>query len=440
MGAYPSGPRHGLSLCAGGGGLDLGLMLAEPDFHTRCFVEWEEYPRQAIIAGQRAGYFAPAPIWDDLRTFDARPWAGRIDTLLAGYPCQPFSAAGKRLGEDDERHLWPEVARCARELGPGLEWIFLENVAGHVSLGLETVLRELWDMGFTPAAGLFSAGETGAAHERLRIFIVAHARRSERREDPIAGRVIDRDDAGREESPGRPAKSGHSRGGELGHAQGLGRREGRPEPELWRGRDAAAGAGGAMADADGRNTGAEREQRGREQRFQPPGRHAGGTGDAVRGELGDAMADASGPRLEWREQPESLGERHGTVAHGPAAQCGRPRVHPPGPADMAGWGEVLRHAPHLAPAVSLRDVKRAADHFAQMVARGELAEAAAESIVCRMADGLAARSRALRLLGNGVMPLQAALAWVTLAGAHGLEPIEWSNAKPARKNFKPAID
>lgn len=246
----PSRPRNGISLCGGAGGLDLGLSLAEPGFSTRCWVEIEEYPRDCIIAGQRAGYFAPAPIWTDLRTFDARPWAGRIDTLLAGYPCQPFSAAGKRLGEDDERHLWPEVARCARELGPGLEWIFLENVAGHVSLGLETVLRELRDMGFTPAAGLFSAGETGAAHERLRIFIVAHARRSERREDPIAGRVIDRDDAGREEAPGRPAKSGHSRGGELGHTPGLGRGEGRPEPELWRGRDAAPGAGRAMADAE----------------------------------------------------------------------------------------------------------------------------------------------------------------------------------------------
>ena len=296
-------------------------------------------------------------------------------------PCQPFSAAGKRLGEDDERHLWPEVARCARGLGPGLEWIFLENVAGHVSLGLETVLRELRDMGFTPAAGLFSAGETGAAHERLRIFIVAHARRSERREDPIAGRVIDRDDAGREEAPGRPAKSGHSRGGELGHAQGLGRREGRPEPELWRGRDAAAGAGGAMA-------------------------------------------DASGAGLEGRERGGSPAERHGPAAHGPASECGRPWVHAPGPADTAVWSDVLRHAPHLAPAVSLRDVKRAADHFAALVARGIMAESEAESIVCRMAASLSNRSRALRLLGNAVHPLAAGHAWRSLASAHGLGPVD----------------
>ncbi|WP_454283664.1 DNA cytosine methyltransferase [Roseovarius sp. MBR-79] len=137
-----SRPRHGLSLCAGGGGLDLGLTLAEPGFHTRAFVEWEDWPRTVLIAAQRAGYFAPAPIWDDLRSFDARAFRGAFDTVLAGYPCQPFSAAGKRGGADDPRHLWPDVARVIGECSP--EWVFLENVPGHVTLGLETVLRELW--------------------------------------------------------------------------------------------------------------------------------------------------------------------------------------------------------------------------------------------------------------------------------------------------------
>ena len=101
-----------------------------------------------------------------------RVFRGAFDIVLAGYPCQPFSAAGKRAGADDPRHLWPEVARVITECRP--EWVFLENVAGHVSLGLEIVLRELWAMGFTPAAGLFSAAEVGAPHQRLRIFIVAH--------------------------------------------------------------------------------------------------------------------------------------------------------------------------------------------------------------------------------------------------------------------------
>jgi len=163
-----SRPLHGLSLCAGGGGLDLGVMLAEPGYHTRAFVEREEWPRVVLIAAQRAGYFAPAPVWDDLRSFDARPFLGAFDIVLAGYPCQPFSAAGKRAGANDPRHLWPDVARVIADCRP--EWVFLENVSGHVTLGLETVLRELWGMGYTPAAGLFSAAEVGATHQRLRIF------------------------------------------------------------------------------------------------------------------------------------------------------------------------------------------------------------------------------------------------------------------------------
>lgn len=142
MNGMVSRPRHGFSLCAGGGGVDLGLILAEPGYHTRAFVEWEDWPRAVLIAARRAGYFAPAPIWTDLRSFDARPFRGAFDAVLAGYPCQPFSAAGRRGGADDPRHLWPDVARVIGECRP--EWVFLENVAGHVALGLETVLRESW--------------------------------------------------------------------------------------------------------------------------------------------------------------------------------------------------------------------------------------------------------------------------------------------------------
>lgn len=103
-------PRNGLSLCAVGAGLDMGLMLAEPGFHTRCFVEWEEYPRSVIIAAQRAGYLERAPIWDDLTTFDARPLSGAIDTLLAGYPCQLVSERG-RTTNDTCSPMSPELPK-----------------------------------------------------------------------------------------------------------------------------------------------------------------------------------------------------------------------------------------------------------------------------------------------------------------------------------------
>jgi len=372
----------------------MGLMLAEPGFHTRCWVEWEEYPRSVIIAGQQAGYFAPAPIWDDLTTFDARPFAGCIDTLLAGYPCQPFSHAGQRKGADDERHLWPDVARVARELGPTLQWLFLENVAGHLTLGLETVLRTIRDMDFTPAVGLFTAAETGAPHERERVFIVAHRQ-------SIGAGELDHTTSTRcaEEGIGADERCNQLKRrqplfgdgcGDLGNATGLDRRiHARSRRE-----------GGRTADA-------------------------GGTGGT--------MADTSGARLEGQQpgQRDPCGRKE---PHGLAGLSRRAWVHPPGPADMGRWADVLSVAPYLAPSLSISDVKRAADHFAQMVARGELAETQAQSFVRLCADGMANRSRALRLLGNGVHPLAAGHAWRTLSAAHGLRPLDLASASRSSSN------
>jgi len=372
----------------------MGLMLAEPGFHTRCWVEWEEYPRSVIIAGQQAGYFAPAPIWDDLTTFDARPFAGCIDTLLAGYPCQPFSHAGQRKGADDERHLWPDVARVARELGPTLQWLFLENVAGHLTLGLETVLRTIRDMDFTPAVGLFTAAETGAPHERERVFIVAHRQ-------SIGAGELDHTTSTRcaEEGIGADERCNQLKRrqplfgdgcGDLGNATGLDRRI-----------------------------------------------HARSRGEGVRetdaGGTGRTMADTSGARLEGQQpgQRDPCGRKE---PHGLAGLSRRAWVHPPGPADMGRWADVLSVAPYLAPSLSISDVKRAADHFAQMVARGELAETQAQSFVRLCADGMANRSRALRLLGNGVHPLAAGHAWRTLSAAHGLRPLDLASASRSSSN------
>jgi len=395
----PRPPRNGLSLAAGAGGLDMGLMLAVPGFETRCWVEWDAEPRERIIAAQRAGYLAPAPIWDDVRTFDGEPLRGTIDAILAGYPCQPFSAAGKRLGENDERHLWPDIARIIFEVGP--EWVFLENVAGHVSLGAETVLRDLRGMGFTPAAGIFSAREVGAPHKRQRWFCVAY-------------------------------RDGFNRCADCG----------KPNTETdWR--NEPARRSGNMANAHGRDAGSEREQRGGEQRFHQTSRGTGerDVDDAAglgRGEgraepelrsgrnaasgYGRELADASGAELEGqqRRQRDEGGRKE---PNGYPALCGGAGLFPPGPGDRGGWSAVLDHAPDLAPAASPRDLKRAADHYAALVASGCMAEAEAQSRLCRMADGLAGRPRALRVLGNGVVPLAAAYAWRSLAAAHGLWPV-----------------
>ena len=375
-------------------------MLAEPGYHTRAFVEWEDWPRAVLIAAQRTGYFAQAPIWDDLRSFEARPFRGAFDIVLAGYPCQPFSAAGKRGGADDLRHLWPDVARVIGECAP--EWVFLENVAGHVTLGLETVLRELWRMGYTPAAGLFSAAEVGAPHQRLRIFILAHT------DEPASGH--------RQLQPGREQRL-HPQGGGAGaghhqlvDTQGDGWREGWAGPELWFGRDAApASAGGAMANTSGRRSdGSAAGQDQQSRRTQAIG-------------AGAAMAHSSRTELEGQFGSQHHPNRR-QVPDGPAALPGGAGLHPPGPGDLAGWAAVLAARPDLAPALGFDDCLAWARRLAADP-EGPVA-AAAEPALRRMADGLAHRARALRLLGNGVHPLAAAHAWRSLAAAHGLGPVD----------------
>src|SRR5690606_28062575 len=110
--------------------------------------------------------------WDDLSTFDGRRWRGVVDLVTGGYPCQPFSVAGKRLGENDPRHLWPHVRRIVAEVEPA--FAFFENVPGHLSLGFEQVHDDLAGLGYCVAAGLFRAEELGAPHRRERLFILAH--------------------------------------------------------------------------------------------------------------------------------------------------------------------------------------------------------------------------------------------------------------------------
>lgn len=164
---------RGLSLCAGYAGLDLGLHIAEPGYQTVGYVEREAHAAATLVARMEDQALAPAPVWDDLKSFDGRPWRGRIHILTAGYPCQPFTFAGRRRGEHDPRHLWPDVARIIDEVRPRA--VFAENVEGHVTLGLADVARDLATLGYVAKAGLFAAREIGASHGRSRVFILAHA-------------------------------------------------------------------------------------------------------------------------------------------------------------------------------------------------------------------------------------------------------------------------
>ncbi|MGR3501623.1 DNA cytosine methyltransferase [Pseudaestuariivita sp.] len=164
---------RGISLCSGVGGLDLGLHIAEPGYRSVCFVERQAFCASVLVARMADQSFRPAPVWDDLRTFDGHAWRGRVHLVSAGYPCQPFSYSGHRKGRDDPRHLWPNVARVVREVSP--RWVFLENVPGHLSLGLDHVVGQLQDMGFGVAACVTSAAEAGGSHLRQRVFILGDA-------------------------------------------------------------------------------------------------------------------------------------------------------------------------------------------------------------------------------------------------------------------------
>lgn len=176
---------NGLSLCSGIGGIDLGLHLAVPNYRTICYVEKEPYCQDILLARMADGVLGRAPIWDDVRRFDATPWRGLLDVVHGGYPCQPFSVAGKRAGSDDPRHLWPDIARIVRECEP--EWCFFENVPGHLSLGYRDVRRELVLAGYAVTEGLFTAAEVGAPHRRQRLYVLARRFQGHGVADPGCG-------------------------------------------------------------------------------------------------------------------------------------------------------------------------------------------------------------------------------------------------------------
>lgn len=192
---------NGLALCAGIGGIELGLRAAVPGFKTVCYVESNAYAAAVIAARMEEKALDPAPIWDDLATFDCRPWRGVVDCVTAGFPCQPVSFAGRRRGKDDERWLWPVVAGIVEAVQPSV--VFLENVPGIISLGGWSVVADLARLGFDAEWGLFSAAEVGANHIRKRWFLLAYTAGGEDRR--ILQRRLQADSAASGEDVSYPA-------------------------------------------------------------------------------------------------------------------------------------------------------------------------------------------------------------------------------------------
>tara|TARA_Y100001963_G_scaffold160228_2_gene269233 strand:+ start:1630 stop:2688 length:1059 start_codon:yes stop_codon:yes gene_type:complete len=342
-----------LSLCSGYGGLELGLELAGVPTSAACYVEREAYAAANLVSLMEKGFMGEAPVWSDLTTFDANPWRGAVDLVTAGFPCQPFSAAGKRKHTEDERWLWGDIDRILRELRPGV--VFLENVPGLLVSGMGPVLGTLASLGFDAEWGVLRASDAGAPHRRARIFVLGV--------NPDAGRSL----LGRfMADPGCSGPEEGERWGDLERTQEGGVHQ----------RQAHLGStsdGVANADRWGlalkRGAKCNRKEDGQ---------------DAFRDEFdgcGTPMANASREGLQGREQQGAYREGSGESPHGPASKLRSP--WPPRPNDRERW-ELWRQASGPEPGL------------------------------CRGSDGLENSVDRLRLLGNGVVPQQAAYAFKLL--------------------------
>lgn len=161
-----------LSLFSGIGGIDLAAEWA--GIETVAFCEREPFCQKVLNK-----HWPTVPVYDDVKTLTKARLetdgidSGAIGIISAGYPCQPFSNAGDRKGAEDDRHLWPEVARLLQEIRP--DWFVGENVAGHITLGLDDVLDDLDRLGYTTQSFVIPAGAVNAQHERERVFVLSYS-------------------------------------------------------------------------------------------------------------------------------------------------------------------------------------------------------------------------------------------------------------------------
>lgn len=354
-----------LSLCSGVGGLDIGFALGTFGRNrTICYVEREAYTCALLAKRMAEKTLDEAPIWTDVHTFDGRPWRGIVDSICGGYPCQPFSTAGKRHGANDPRHLWPSIVRIIEEIQPRI--VFFENVSGHLTLGFDTVCKDLDRLGFNVAAGLFSAAEIGAPHERQRLFIVGLAHAA----------CVD----------GGQRKSGNICDAQCGSVPGM-----FPGPSCAGGTLANANRGGhpmrnngnqstipnvganciEMADTDCDIVQIPWDQQFTQKSKTIPIECRGRN-------MADTMSNGS-------QRIDETWTTEGTTERSDGSEI---PDFPPGPKDFEQWERILHDNPHIAPAI--------------------------ESEFHGMVDGFSNRVDRLRACGNAVFPLVAAYAFASL--------------------------
>ncbi|WP_245711372.1 DNA cytosine methyltransferase [Paracidovorax valerianellae] len=392
-----------IELCAGvgmlGEGARAGFELLGIEHRTVCYVEREAPAAAQLARLMEAGALDQAPVWSDLLTFNGSAWRGRVDGLVAGFPCQDISIAGRRAGLDGKRSgLFFNILDIADDCDAWL--LFLENVSAIATAtatavdeaegtleerAAARVVGELADRGWDAEWITLSASDVGASHGRARWFCFAW-----RVADTGcigAERRRDSSDVARQsgEAPGQTRKL--QRGGKAQLLDDAQRVEQPGQRIHARSRHAGLGASdvdGASAELAHAHAIGQRAVRGRDV-------HSDGKARTQPEQHGGRVADASQSGLPHAEQP-SQPDKPQTFGRRAASELRGTPLFAPGPIDPR-WAGVIDHRPELAPAV--------------------------EPGVCLLANGMAylvdeSRAHQLRQVGNGVVPLQAAVALVEL--------------------------
>ncbi len=367
---------NSLSLCSGIGMLDEGVNFALEHFglghRTVAYAEWEGYPAQQLVSLMETGAMDPAPVWcGDFADLDWTAFHGLVDAFVAGYPCQAWSSAGKRLGFADKRWVWGHIEHGLSIVRP--RFVYLENVRGLISGGgLGATIAGLQRLGYDTEWSTLHASAVGASHQRDRVFIFGFM------------------------------------------ADGAGKR--RSSEPATRQQPHTGIRGKGVVDSDRKLHGA-----GNRNQLQPR-----------------AVANAS-DQVEHRSrkarEPErkAAGKRRGLT--GKLVDWAEELIFAPGQNDPR-WDQIVRERPDLGPTVE-RDVRSLVDGMATVLDKRygsddkggsrKLAIARAKAFVAEYlmpsnnrSSAASERERMLRCAGNGVVPVQAAVAYIELMKRAGV--------------------
>ena len=424
---------NGLSLFSGIGGIDVAVKLVLPDVKTIAYVEKDASCQTVLRARMADGSLDAARIIDDIRNMSDMEAEEPIDIIFGGFPCQPFSLAGKRKEADDDRNLWPEFINTITTLRP--RYVFLENVPGILTSKqhepyILTILADLYQGGYDAEWGTFKASDIGAPHKRERWFCLAWRRdladphqeglqggfgydSGKEREDGTSveydrndiwsetgrssrtlGNAIDTGDTSPEHGADRHRQTQEQDEHQLSFAEPTG--SGFSVADTTSDGFDPSKSGVIREDYESSSSGEDAAEAGRHtpftqladtnsQRFQRAEHRAfDDVATTDKGELADTSSEGSkGIRCTEQGEPcETSGallQRNAFLEH----------EFPPGPTDYEGWSRVLSEMPEVEPSFCIE------------------ADGISKSLVI-------SRSQSLKMLGNSVVPQQVAAALTVL--------------------------